>query len=229
MRALFIIGIILAAFALFCLLPLGVTVIFGKPVVAKVWIGPIRFQVAPSRKKKKKTDEKEEKPEKENKQVERGKKIFEKLKESPKSTLEMLSSVYQTLMPPTKKALRRLLHGIKIDPLQIGITLGGSGDPAKTAELYGRAEGVIWAVMPALEQLVRIPHPGIHLGVDFDTDKTNVQGEVGVSVRIGTLLVIGLGIGIPALRWFLKYHRRQKKKKNEQTAEVNSPAERPAA
>lgn len=228
MRALLVIGIIVAVFALFCLLPLGVTVIFGKPVVAKVRVGPLQFQVAPSKKKKKasvKTDE----PEKESKQLERGKELLEKVKKSPKSALETAKSAYQSLWPPTKRALRRLLRGIRIDPLQIGVTLGGSADPAETAELYGRVEGAIWAIMPALEQLVRIPHPGIHLGMDFDSDKTEVQGEAGVSVRIGTLLAIGFGVGIPALRWFLKYNKQQKKKKKEQTAEVKSPAERPAA
>lgn len=228
MRALFVIGMIAAIFALFCLLPLGVTVIFGKPVVAKVRIGPIQIQVAPSKKKKKAptgTDE----PEKEDKHLERGKELFEKLKKSPKSALETAKSAYNSLWPPTKKALRRLLRGIRIDPMQIGVTLGGSKDPAETAALYGRAEGALWAIMPALEQLVRIPHPGIHLGMDFDSEKTDVQGEIGVSVRIGTLLAIGFGVGIPALRWFLKYNKQQKKKKKEQTAEVKSPAERPAA
>lgn len=228
MRGLLIIGIIVAAFALFCLLPLGVTVIFGKPVAAKVTIGPFSIQVAPS-KKKKKEPEKQEKPQEENKQLKKGKAILEELKKSPKSALETAKSAYEALWPPTKRALRRLLRGIRIDPLQVGVTLGGSEDPAETAALYGRAEGAIWAVMPALEQLVRIPHPGIHLGMDFDSAKTDVQGEVGVSVRIGTLLAIGFGVGIPALRWLLRYKKQQKGKKKEKPQPVNSPEERPAA
>ena len=122
-----------------------------------------------------------------------------------------------------------MLRDVRIDPLQIGVTLGGAGDPAGTAALYGRAEGAVWAVMPALEQLVRIPHPGIHIGIDFDSEKTEVQGEIGVSLRIGTLLAIGFGLGIPALRWFLSYQMQKKKKRKEQAAKVNSPVKYPAA
>lgn len=226
MRGLLIIGVIAVAFALFCLLPLGVTVIFGKPVAAKVIIGPIRFQIAPSKPSKKKSGEKKEKPEKEDQMLKKGRALLKKLKESPKSTLEMLTSLYRSLWPPAKNALRRLLHGIRIDPLQIGVTLGGRDDPAGTASLYGMAEGVVWSIMPVLEQWVRIPHPGIHLGTDFDSEKTDVKGEIGISVRIGTLLAIGIGIGIPALRWLLKY---KKQKKDEKQQTENSPAERPAA
>ncbi len=228
MRGLLIIGIIAAAFALFCLLPLGVIVIFGKPAAAQVIIGPVRFRIAPAKPsgKKKKTGEEKEKPEKEDRILKRGRAFLKKLKESPKSTLETLRSLYHSLWPPAKKALRRLLRGIRIDPLQIGVTLGGKEDPAETAGLYGIAEGAVWSVMPMLEQWVRIPHPGIHLGTDFDSEKTDVQGEIGISIRIGTLVAIGIGIGVPALRWFLKYKKRQKYEKKHTE---NSPAEHPAA
>ena len=225
MCALLTLGIIFAVFTLFCLLPLGVAVTFGKPVAAQIRIGPIRFQVAPSRKKNAHAD----KPQKKNRESERGKKLLEDFKKSPKAALEILVSVFRSLAPPTKKALHRLLRDVRIDPLQIGVTLGGAGDPAGTAALYGRAEGAVWAVMPALEQLVRIPHPGIHIGIDFDSEKTEVQGEIGVSLRIGTLLAIGFGLGIPALRWFLSYQMQKKKKRKEQAAKVNSPVKYPAA
>lgn len=228
MRGLLIIGIIAAAFVLFCLLPLGVTIIFGKPVAAKVIIGPIRLQIAPAKPsgKKKKAGKEKEKPEKEDRIFKTGRAFLKKLKESPKSTLETLKSLYRSLWPPTKKTLRRLLRGIRIDPMQIGVTLGGRKDPAGTAALYGVAEGAVWSVMPALERWVRIPHPGIHLGIDFDSEKTDVTGEIGISIRIGTLLAIGIEIGVPALRWFLKYKKQQEHEKKQVE---NSLAERPAA
>ena len=64
--------------------------------------------------------------------------------------------------------------------------------------------------MPVLEQLLVIPTPHIHIGIDFDAPDTIAEGELGVSARIGTLLAAALGVGIPALRWFLRYQKKHK-------------------
>ena len=66
--------------------------------------------------------------------------------------------------------------------------------------------------MPPLEELLVIPDPHIHIGLDFDAANTRVEGEAGVSIRIGTLLALGFGMGIPALRWFLSYRKQEKQK-----------------
>ena len=76
--------------------------------------------------------------------------------------------------------------------------------------------------MPVLERLLVIPSPHIHIGIDFVESKTKLEGEVGVTARIGTLLAVGATIGFPALKWFLQY----KKKKEKQPPE---PKSEPAA
>ena len=73
-------------------------------------------------------------------------------------------------------------------------------------------------VMPVLEQLVDIRDPYIQIDVDFDASKTALHGEAGLSIRIGTLLAAAFGIGIPALRWFLRMQKQQK------TEETQAPA-----
>ena len=70
-----------------------------------------------------------------------------------------------------------------------------------------------------LEQLPVSPAPYIHVGIDFDAPQTAVEGELGVSIRIGTLLAVGLGTGIPALRWFLRFRKKQPPKTEKETAE----------
>ena len=49
--------------------------------------------------------------------------------------------------------------------------------------------------MPVLEKVLDIPEPSIHTDIDFDAQKPLVEGTVGVSARIGTLLGVGLGRG----------------------------------
>ena len=198
MRWLWIVGAILLLFVLFCLLPLGIRIRLGSPVYAWVAVGPVRIRVAPSRPGKKKAQKKAA-PAKEN--------FLTRLKKLPKPSLEDLKTAYQRLAPPTKKAVRRLCGGIRIYPLQLSVVLGGKDDPAAAAERYGFLNAAVWTGMPLLESAFTVPSPGIHLGVDFDAESTSAQGEIGISLRIGTLLLVGAGLGIPALRWFLQYRK----------------------
>ena len=221
-------GIVLL-FILLCLLRLGVLVNFADTAEAYVSVGPIRIQVAPSKKKKDGGPEQEKKP-KTTKQAKEEKPGKEK-KSFPKPTLSDIRSAYDELWPPTRRALRRTRRGIRIHPLELSLTLGGQEDPAAAAQSCGYASAAVWTGMPVLEQLLDIPDPSIHLGTDFESAGTRIQGRVGISIRIGTLLAVGLQIGIPALRWLLRYLKRHKKAdkqretgKNETAAAEKVPA-----
>ena len=69
-----------------------------------------------------------------------------------------------------------------------------------------------------LERLLKIPDPHIHLGTDFGAARTQIEGEAGVAFRIGDLLIIGLGFGIPLLKWL-----RKRKKEIEQSVKAAPP------
>ena len=213
MRCLWIIGILVILFVLFCLLRLGILIIFdGPPVRALVTVGPWKIQVAPSKsgKKTKRRGKKAEKP----KKAEKSPAFLDRLKKLPRPTAEDLKTAWQQLMPPMKRTLRKIRRGIRIDPLEVSLTLAGKEDPAGTAELYGYAHAALWSVMPALEQMLVIPDPSIHIGLNFDAERTEIRGRVGIGLRIGTLLAVGFGMGIPALRWFLRYRKTHKTPKN---------------
>ena len=62
--------------------------------------------------------------------------------------------------------------------------------------------------MPALERLVDVPDPQIHTGIDFDAPQTRAEGELGLSIRLGTLIAVGLTLGLPALKWLRSYCKR---------------------
>ena len=177
-------------------------------------IGPFHIRILPA----KETPEKKKKPEKKAKKPEKAGE--EKPKKSlPKIALADIKDAVHTLAPPLKRALGRTRRGIRVQPLRLLVTVGGSEDPAAAAELYGYLHAGVWTAMPVLEQLLVIPDPYIHVGIDFDAPQTAVEGELGVSIRIGTLLAVGLGIGIPALRWFLRFRKKQPPKTEKETAE----------
>lgn len=126
---------------------------------------------------------------------------------------ELLADVREAvdaIWPPLGRGLKRIGKGVRIQPLQLSLTIGGQEDPAQAAQLYGYLHAAVWTVMPALEQLLTIPDPYLHVGMDFDSPDTKVEGEAGISIRIGTLIAVGFTVLIPALRWFLKWNKKKK-------------------
>ena len=197
---LWILGVLAALLLLLCLTRVGVQVVLkdGSAIV-DVRVSLFRMRVYP----KKESTEKEKKKPKE--KGDRGKKSF------PKPSLADIKDAARTLWPPLKKAVGRVRRGIRIAPLSFSLTLGGQEEPDKTAELYGYLHSGMWTVMPVLEAGLDIPDPHIHIGIDFTAAEAAVEGELGLTARIGTLLMAGLTVGIPALRWFLKYRKKMKK------------------
>ena len=190
-------------------LRLGLYVAFGpEQAAADLTIGPFRVRMAPSSGEKKPPQE-TKKPGKPKKTP---KDLSSAAKKIPRPNREDLKDALETLWPVSKKALARTRRGIRVKPLRLSVTLGGAEDPAAAAELYGGLNGLLWTGMPALEQLLDIPDPHIHLGLDFDAPKTQAEGEIGLSIRLGTLVAVGVQMGIPAIGWlrrFMKRHQRR--------------------
>jgi len=195
-----IVLIILAALlTLLCMTRVGILAEFSEEnLKLDAKIGLITVHLFPQKKKPHKTQPTEKPPQHPEK------------KKLPKITLTDIKDAVSTLWPPLKRALGRTRQGIRIKPLTISVTVGGEEDPAAGAELYGYLHGGVWTGMPVLEQLLVIPDPHIHVGIDFDSPKTVAEGRVGLSIRIGTILMVGLGVGIPALRWFLRFRKAHK-------------------
>ena len=182
--------------------------------------GFLRFRVAPP-----KSGAKKKKPKKETAKQE-PKDLTKTLRKIPRPTVEELKSAYRMLLPPMKKALRRFGRGIRIHPLSLSATLAGREDPAGAAEAYGLVCAVVWTVLPPLEELIDIPKPSVHVGVDYDAESLRIRGQAGVSLRVGTLLAMGFGLLIPGARWLIKFYRAHKKDKSRPTqkTETDTPA-----
>lgn len=211
-----VLGVIVLLIALLCWTRVGALIALGDETAVDVKVGLFHFQVVPGREKApKKKKPRKAKPEAEEEGEERPR---------SKPTLEDIRDGLTTLLPPLKRALRRTRRGIRVNPMCLALTLGGQEDPAATAKLYGEINAGIWAGMPTLERLLDIPDPRIHTEVDFQAERTRVEGTLGVTIRIGTLLAVGFGIAIPALRWFLRFTKRHRKTKQPLPAPEKSGA-----
>lgn len=211
---LWILGILLALLVLLCLTRVGVHALFGDALALDAKIGPFRIHILPG----KKQDKKREKRAKEPKEAEKSEEKAEKKPCFPKPSMADIREAVSVLWPPLKRALNRTRRGARIHPMDLCVTLGGQEDPAAAAQLYGEAHAGVWAVMPVLERLLVIPEPHIHIGIDFNASETKAEGELGVTARVGTLLAVGATVAFPALKWFLRYRKKQKKQPPEPKA-----------
>ena len=211
---LWILGILLALLVLLCLTRVGVHALFGDALALDAKIGPFRIHILPG----KKQDKKREKRAKEPKEAEKSEEKAEKKPCFPKPSMADIREAVSVLWPPLKRALNRTRRGVRIHPMDLCVTLGGQEDPAAAAQLYGEAHAGVWAVMPVLERLLVITEPHIHIGIDFNASETKVEGELGVTARVGTLLAVGATVAFPALKWFLRYRKKQKKQPPEPKA-----------
>lgn len=212
---LWILGVLLALIVLLCVTRVGVHAVLGETLLLDVKIGWFRIHILPAKEANKKREKKAEDAEETTEKA-------AKKPPFPKPSFSDIRDAVSALWPPLKRALDRTRRGLRIDPLVLSVTLGGLGDPASAALMYGELNAAVWSAMPVLERLLVIPSPHIHIGIDFMESKTKLEGEVGVTARIGTLLAVGATIGFPALKWFLQY----KKKKEKQPPE---PKSEPAA
>lgn len=202
---LWILLIIALLLVLLCLTRVGVWAAFdGEVLRLDVKIGLLRVHILPAKSKKPKSEKK--KNEKSEKKPKKPK------KEKPKRTIawEDIKDALRTLLPALGRALRRIGRGIRFKPLRLFLVLGGQEDPAASAQLYGEVQAAVWGGMPQLERLVDVKDPYIHTDVDFMSPGTAVEGEAGVTFRIGTLLAVGFGLAVPALGWFLRWRKRSK-------------------
>ena len=218
-----ILGILAGLILLLCLTRVGVLVCFGEELSVTVRFGVFRMQILPAKKKPPKHEKKPKEPQEKSDKPVKNKKPF------PKPTFQDIRDAVKTLWPHLKKALGRTRRGVRIDPMELSVILGGAEEPADAARLYGQLHGAVWSGMPVLEQLLVIPHPRIHLDVDFTAGETALRGRVGLSARIGTLLRIGFTVAVPALRWLLAYWKQHKQSPIGKDESDGNGKEQPAA
>ncbi len=211
MAFLWIIGVLCALVVLIALLRVGVRVtLHGGEMAVDVKVGPVRFRVFPG-KDRKQPSEAQNTAQNKKTFKEAGIKPASAKSKLPKIPMAEIKNLIKTLWPPLKEALARTRRGIRIDPLQLSLTVGGEEDPAEAAQLYGKLSGAVWTSMPVLERMIAIREPQIHLEIDFQAPKTTAEGTIGISIRMGTALAIMWTLTVPGVKWFLAFQKRQQK------------------
>ena len=144
----------------------------------EVRAGFFRYRVLPAPERKK--PEKEAPPEKTE-------------KSAPKRTLsetaQRLAGLYERFWQPVTATLRNLRGAVRVDPLTVHVTYGGRDEPADAAIYCGNTIAAVWAVMPTLEHLCKIPRPCITVDTDFDASNSRLQAQIGLTLRVWALLI----------------------------------------
>lgn len=101
---------------------------------------------------------------------------------------------------------------LTVTRLRIRAVLAG-GDPAKTGRTVGKAWQTIGVALPILERAFRIKERKIAVYPDFTADKTDLEAELAVRIRVGGVVLLGLKYAWRALRLYLKQKKEKKQKK----------------
>ena len=213
-----ILGVIAALIVVILCLRVGVTISFGEELRVTARIGPKTMQIipAPEKKPQKAKPQKKEPP--------AGKKPSkEKKKLNLHLTFDDIRGALRAVWQSVQRTLRRIGQRIRIDPMNVSIVLGDE-NPANTAEWYGWVNTTVWTVMPRLEEWLHMPHPYVHMAMDFDAMETKVSGIVGISLRIGDLLSIGFAAAGPLLRFGIPFLKKQKAVKREEANKAEQAA-----
>lgn len=215
MLLLWILGVLVALGLLISMLRIGVRVTLHQAALTvDVRVGPFCFHIFPGKvKEESKTQDASS----------RKASTLHKKNGLGRPSVAEIKDLIGTLWPSLKRALGRTRRSIRVDPLQLSVTVGGEEDPAASAQLYGELHGVVWTVMPVLEQLLRIKDPYVHIGIDFNVQETVAEGTLGVSIRVGTILGIVWSFAVPAIRWFLAFRKRHTMTQQEPSVPAADP------
>ena len=105
-------------------------------------------------------------------------------------TVQRLLALVDRFLEPVMGVLRNIRGAVRVDPLSVHVTYGGRDEPADAAILCGDTLAAVWAVMPVLETLCRIPKPRITVDTDFDApNNVHLDAEIGLTLRVWALLV----------------------------------------
>ena len=118
----------------------------------------------------------------------------------------------QALLPVALEAAKGMWRGLRVDVLELELTAGGS-DPADTAMLYGQANAALGALWHPLTKAFHVKDGTARVKLDFDAPGTTVYGQAALSIKIGTVVWIGLRAGWKALFRALAARKRLKRKR----------------
>lgn len=200
--------LIIILLVLLLLLRVGVSVQFGREQRVELRVGPVKKALFPKAK-----EERGKPPKKGGAKPKKA-----KLKPTMQEGIDLIRAALTAL----RSALKCLKRSVRFKPLELSVLFGGD-DPADVAKVYGYANAAVWSIMPLAEETFDIPNPSIHLEADFQKARIEVEGEVGVLLRVGDILLIALVLLVPLVKWYLRFQKAHRveepKTKTKETSE----------
>ena len=176
MTTLIVILSIIAVLAILAMTRFGVVIGYDGGVSVKARAAFLKFAIFPSERKAKIGPSRKAKVRKE---TEKGKKA---------SAKKPLESFFQAV-PYVTESAGRLRRKLTVNDLTLDILIG-SPDPFDAAVLYGRTSAAVGAVLPVLENALRIKKRQIAVNVDFDAKETNIIFSVDLSLALWEILYV---------------------------------------
>lgn len=214
MRAVHILAVVILVLLLIGQIRVGGRAEFNKDGFF-LWIrlGWFKIKLLPAKPKEEKTP-KPQKPKKK-------KEPKQPKKEKPSTPLpEKIGGALtyaQELLPVGLEAAKGMWRGLRVDTLELELT-AGSPDPADAAMVYGQANAALGALWYPLTKAFHVKDGSARVRLDFDDPGTTVYGTAALSIKIGTVVWIGLRAGVKALSGFLAARKRLKIKKQQRKA-----------
>ncbi len=195
-------------------------------ISAGLQYGPLKRQLYPEKEKAEEAAKDTKKAKKKSAQEKPDGEAAEKKKGFRVNRAQILYSL-EKLPPILGKALRRTGRRLRFRTLKLHLLVAGA-DPADTAVLYGKLEAALAAGLPAIHRLVRIQDQDIRLFLDFQREEMDCIADVGVSIRIWDLAVIGLCAGAGLLKWLVGFRRLADPPKEEKPPQSSGRETNPA-
>lgn len=178
-------GILLVLLAM---MPIRLLIAYSlQSISVKLKIGFITFAVLPrnAKKQRKKADKVNTASSSE------GAEPAKKQKSNLQDYLPVLRLVLDLLARLRRKAVVRQLDFLLIM---------GDDDPSDLAVQYGRAQGVLAALMAQVENAFRVQNRNVRIECDFTADKTVLNGCIDLSISFGRLLLFAAKYGTLILK-----------------------------
>lgn len=224
MVALIILGVLVGIIVLILLIPVGVDAGWEQEqlhvsakvmgILLQLYPKPPPDPNKPPKEKKPKKEKKKKKPEKPEGEAEEPKKK-RKLNFNKDELLELLQAAL--------KGLGKFGRKIKVDRFVFRFLAAGE-DPYNTAMLYGYVNAALSSLAPLCRRRFAVNDCDVQTAVDFAADKMVLDFGLAMTIRIGQVLGVVLGIGFKALGILLRNKRRLKRE-----AKLNPPEQAEAA
>ena len=99
--------------------------------------------------------------------------------------------------------IKKSMRGVRFDRIEFDYIIGGQADPCKTAMDYGRWMTGVGAILPLLDEKLRIKRYHIDIAPDFTREKSEIRARLDVSTSVGRgigIFIYALGKGIKLLK-----------------------------